>query len=118
MGSFSKLFTFYRNTTCNNLGEKINYDYINIEKISPINIDKAFLIHFRFKSTEELITKFKRGYNDWFGDRLDSFVKESLGTYFDGNELTLEKINYIEKELNVNLSLLRIKYYLSKMFYL
>jgi len=108
----------FRNTTCNNLGEKIKYDYINIESVQPINIDKAFLIHFRFKSTEELITKFKRGYSDWFGDRLDAFVNANLVAYFEENELTLEKLDYIEKELNVHLSKLRLKYYLSRMFYL
>ena len=108
----------FRNNTCNNLGEKINYDYINIESVLPINVDKAFLIHFRFKSTEEFITKFKRGYSDWFGDRLDWFLNENLGDYFGQNNITLEKIDYVERELNVRLFKYRLKYYLSHMFYL
>lgn len=107
-----------RNVTCTNIGKKIISDNINIEAIEKINIDKAFIIHFRYKSTEELINKFKRGYSDWLGQRLPGFLRGNLYEYFEQNQITLEKLDYIEKELNVNLFLLRLKYYISKIFYL
>ena len=106
-----------RNITCNNIGQIIRYERLNFEFIEKINVEKAFIIHFRFKSTEELISKFKRGYSNWFGSRLQGFVKASLNDYFKENNLTLEKIEYVEKELNVNLLSFKINYYLSKIIY-
>ena len=106
-----------RNITCNNIGEKIIYKTINFEKINKINVEKAFIIHFRFKSTEELIIKFKRGYSDWLGPRLHDLIYAYIQEYFEQNEITLEKVEYIERELNVSLLLIKIKYFLSKFFY-
>ena len=77
---------------------------MNFETISPININKAYIIHFRYKSTEEFINKFKRGYSDWFKNRLNKFLLGNLKYYLTVNNATLEKINYIEKELRVDLS--------------
>ena len=51
-----------RNITCNNEGKKIYYKKINFETLYPININKAYIIHFRYKSTEEFVNKLKRGY--------------------------------------------------------
>ena len=107
-----------RNITCNNIGEKINYKKLNFEKIYKINVEKAFIIHFRFKSTEELIMKFTRGYSDWLGSWSKSFIKISVREYLEQNELTLEKIDYIEKGLNISLFLYKIKYFISKFIYL
>ena len=53
-----------------------------------------------------------------FGDRLDWFLNENLGDYFGQNNITLEKIDYVERELNVHLFKYKLKYYLSHMFYL
>ena len=92
-----------RNVTCENTGAKINYKDINFEKKLPINIEKAFIIHFRYKSTEEFVMKYKRGYSDWFGKGLQNFLNTNLADYLDHNELTMEKIEYLEKELKVNL---------------
>ena len=92
-----------RNITCENTGEKINYEDINFEKKLPINIEQAFIIHFRYKSTEEFVMKYKRGYSDWFGEGLQNFLNVNLADYLDNNELTMEKIEYLEKELKVNL---------------
>ena len=55
-----------RNFTCNNIGQIIQYKNINFEYIYPINIEKAYIIHFKYKSTEEFINKYKRGYSNWF----------------------------------------------------
>ena len=82
--------------------------------------EKAFLIHFRFKSTEEVINKYKRGYSNWFGNKENEkgFINRNLGDYFEENELTLDKINYIERELKYNLLYYRIIYYFRKILLL
>ena len=77
---------------------------INIEYINNINIKKAFIIHFNYKSTEEFIKKYKRGYSNWFGERLPIFLKSKIDNYFKDNKITKEKVEYFEKELNINLS--------------
>ena len=92
-----------RNITCDNTGAKIDYKNLILERILPINIEKAFIIHFRFRSAEEYVTKTKRGYSDWYGNRLQKILNSNLADYLDNNELTMEKIEYLEKELKVNL---------------
>ena len=84
---------------------------MEIEEVNPINIKKAYIIHFRYKSTEEFILKYKRGYSNWFGDRIKSFLYVNLKEYFQLNQLTLEKINLIEKELNLSLIEFKNEYY-------
>ena len=106
-----------RNISCNSIGKQIISKKVNIESVSPINVEKAFIIHFRYKSTEEFINKYKRGYSNWLGDRTESFLKSNIGEYFRQSELTLEKIEYIEKELDLYLFSFRMKYYLSKIIY-
>ena len=93
-----------RNITCNNIGKKIYYKDLNFEGIKPINTKKAYIIHFRYKSTEELINKLKRGYSNWFKNKLRKFIIRNIETYLKINKPTLEKINLIEKELKVDLS--------------
>jgi len=89
-----------RNISCNNIGEKINNDKINFEYIRKINIQNAFIIHFKYKSTEEYIHKIKRGYHVWTKDYI---LKTSIKSYLKDNEITKEKIEYFKKELNINL---------------
>ena len=80
-----------------------NSSNIDFGILEPINIDKAFIIHFKYKSTEEFINKYKRGYNNWFYKNKNYlFIK--LKGFFDINEITYEKINYIERELCLNLT--------------
>ena len=100
----SPYFSPIKNITCTNDGKIINYTNINFEYIKDINTDKAYIIHFRFKSTQEFIMKYKRGYSNWHGNTISQVLNERLSTYFEENGITLEKINYIEKELNLNLS--------------
>ena len=102
-----------KNVTCTNNGNIINYTNINFEKIYNINIDKSYIIHFRFKSTEEFINKYRRGYNNWHGKRINQVLLERLSTYFKENGITLEKINYIEKELKLNMTSFRKQLYLN-----
>jgi hypothetical protein len=89
-----------RNITCNNVGEIIKYKNLNFEAIHKINIQKAYIIHFCYKSTEEYINKLKRGYSNWFDAK---FYKNKVKDYFRDNEKTKEKLEYFQKELNINI---------------
>ena len=100
----SPFFSPKRNITCNNAGKRIYYKNMNFETLYPINTEKAYIIHFRYKSTEELINKLKRGYSNWFKNKLRKFIIGNIETYLKINKPTLEKINFIEKELKINLS--------------
>ena len=80
---------------------------MNFQFINNININKSYFIHFRFKSTEELINKMKRGYSNWHKNHEKKVMIERITAYFEENRITLEKINFVEKELKVNLSSIR-----------
>ena len=96
----------FRNISCNNIGKKINNKKINIEYINNINIKKAYIIHYKYKSTEEYINKIKRGYHGW----TKSYIyKTRIKSYFKDNKITKEKIKFFEKELKINLSNYNIK---------
>lgn len=96
----SPYFSPKNNITCNNIGERLNYKFLNFLNISKINIEKAYIIHFRFKSTEEFIKKYKRGYGNWVDSKFLSYL---ISEYFRINQITAKKIEYIEKELKINL---------------
>jgi hypothetical protein len=101
----SPFFSPKKNTTCNNEGKKIFYKKkMNFESLYPINIKKAFIIHYRYKSTEEFVNKYKRGYKDWYGNNTNKFLNGTIKEFFKINKITIQKINYIEKKLNLNLS--------------
>ena len=95
-----------RNVTCNNIGKKLNFKKLNFQDIFDINIDKAYIIHFKYKSTEEYVKKYKRGYRNWFSSR---FLPKRIHEYFRNNEITLKKLKYIEKELKLDLSIYKNK---------
>ena len=73
-------------------------------RIIPINIKRAYIIHFEHKSTEELIKKLKRGYKNWLKSYTRKFMIEKIKYYLRINNATPEKINYLEKELKLNLT--------------
>ena len=100
----SPYFSPKRNVTCNNIGKRIYYKDINFESISPINIKKAYIIHFMFKSTEEFINKLKRGFRNWYGNITKNNLIDKLKFYFIYNKATFEKIKFIVEELDLNLS--------------
>jgi hypothetical protein len=106
-----------RNVTCSNVGKVFSYTNINFESVTPINVEKAFIIHFKYKSTEEFVNKYTRGYRDWFHDYLEQALKNILNEYFEQNKITLEKINLVEKGLKKNLRSFKIDYYFTKIFY-
>jgi hypothetical protein len=95
-----------RNITCNSSGKKIYYKEMNFEYM-PYNIKEAYIIHFKYKSTEEYINKYKRGYHLWKGDKLLDVLKAKIFEYLNDNEVTLEKVEYFEKELNLNLTVFK-----------
>ena len=51
----SPLYSPQRNITCNNIGKIIYYKDLLFESINKINIRKAYIIHYKYKSTEEYI---------------------------------------------------------------
>ena len=89
---------------------------MNFESIKNINTNKAYFVHFTFKSTEEFINKYKRGYSNWHGIHGNQVLLQRIATYFHENGATLEKINYLEKELKLNLSVFRTLIYYNKSF--
>ena len=93
-----------KNITCNNLGRRIYYKKMDFIRIIPINIKRAYIIHFEHKSTEELIKKLKRGYKNWLKSYTRKFMIEKIKYYLRINNATPEKINYLEKELKLNLT--------------
>ena len=93
-----------KNITCNNLGRRIYYKKMDFYRINPINIKRAYIIHFEHKSTEELIKKLKRGYKNWLKSYTRKFMIEKIKNYLRINKATPEKINYLEKELKLNLT--------------
>lgn len=82
---------------CDGFGRKKYYNGIYDK-----NPDYKFyyLDHFYTKSTEEFINKIKRGSIAFGPGKRFNILKN----YFDINIITLEKINYIERALNINLS--------------
>jgi len=93
-----------RNVTCNNVGKKIYYKKMNFELIRKINIEKAYIIHFEFKSTEEFINKIKRGYSNWHGNEIEKVFLKKILFYLKINGASTEKIKFLERELDLNLS--------------
>ena len=59
--------------------------------------------HFYCKSTEEFIEKLRKG------DVYKGTNIEKINRYFSYNKITYEKINYIEKEIGVNLTNYKLK---------
>ena len=94
-----------RNVSCDNTGRLLNYTKINIQSVRPYNTDRAYFLHFYFKSTEEYINKFKRGYKDWPQSKLDGWILN----YFKQNKITIEKIEMLEKAFNITLEKYRKK---------
>ena len=106
-----------RNVSCNNKGDVIVRNKVLYEALEPINIEKAFIIHFRFRSTEELINKNKRGFGEWLHD-LEFTLMSHINDYFQQNRITMEKVEYIEKELKLNLWKFKLQYYFQKLFFI
>ena len=109
----SPLYSPIKNITCNSVGDKIYYKKLNYETLLPINIDNAYIMHFKYKSTEEYINKYKKGYYNLTGINLKKVLDAKILEYIRDNNITKEKKEYLEKELNIN-----ITKYKNNLFYL
>ena len=87
---------------CDGFGRKKYFEGINDK--NP-DYEFYYLDHFYSKSTEEFVNKILRG-SVAYGPNKRFYI---LDNYFDINEITLEKIKYLEKKLNVNLTKYRNK---------
>ena len=94
-----------RNITCDNIGRILNKTNLNFQSIMHVNTDRAYFVHFFFKSTEEYINKYKRGYKDWPHLKMMGMIQN----YFKNNKLTIEKVEMFENELNITLDRYRRK---------
>ena len=92
----------FKNVTCNNEGTKIYYKDMNFQYIRPININKAYIIHFKYKSTEEFMKKFKRIDRHWSKDKQNTQLFINLIDYFKINNATKKKIIFIKNKLNIS----------------
>ena len=66
-----------------------------------------YIIHYFSKSTEEFIKKIMRG-SAYHGFKIEKKIAR-IREYFSVNDITLEKINFIENETKINCSIYRNK---------
>ena len=97
------------NVSCDNEGNQIIYKNWDLGYVYPINIKKAYIIHFRYRSTEEFINKYKKDLYNWRGNYTENRLKALLKLYLTQNKITLEKLYFLERELKVNLSIYKHK---------
>ena len=85
---------------CNGFGQKSH-----VKKIESLNPDYEFnfIRHYYGKSTQEFIEKIKRG--DLLRGNAKRIIEWAIEKYFYINEITLEKINYIKKNLGNEINL-------------
>ena len=108
-----------RNVTCTNTGEIVDTSKnVRIELSYEINVEKAFIIHFRYKTVDEFVIKYKRGYSDWFGDTVKELFDSNIYWFLLINKLSWEKINIIEKGLNISLTKYKITWLLRELFFM
>ena len=81
---------------CYSFGEK---------KPKKKDYNNYFIDHFYYKSTEEFIEKINRG--DSFYNNTYELKNSKIKDYFTHNKITLEKIDYLEKETKINLTKFR-----------
>ena len=105
----SPVFSPKKNITCNNEGKIMSFKHFEFVSSNQISTKNAYIIHYKFKSTEEFINKYKRGYRNWLGNKINKVLQRLINDFFIVNKITIEKINFIEKELNLNLTKYRNK---------
>ena len=89
---------------CNSNGNIIKPSIkLKIEnKNNEFYLNNNYIDHYCFKSTEEYINKINKG-DGIFGYN-NKTKKHKINLYFKYNKITLEKINYIEKETGFDLT--------------
>ena len=89
------LYNTYKN--CDGFGKPAKINGISCE-IS--DFEYYYIDHYNFKSTEEFIDKINKGDVLYYKDN----IMDRIRTYFGINKITIEKIEFIEKETKMNLS--------------
>lgn len=86
---------------CNPLGLTVKSDSC----FAPYNFDLAFFKHYSTKTAQEYAWKMKRGFPDqvWDGSRIKELVETR---FFRTNEITKEKIEILNKELDMDFTYL------------
>ena len=80
---------------CNGYGQEVNLLGLNLDK--P-DFENYYIDHYFYKSLEEFMEKLNDvGYDS-------DFKNETIGRFFQHNNITIEKIDYIEKKKKMNLS--------------
>ena len=92
--------------SCNGFGKKIKIRGFHIKNI---DFKYYYIDHYYSKSLEEFVEKLNKGDGHFKKDK--NFIYHRIKRYFTVNKITLEKIEYIEKKVDVNLSLYRKKLY-------
>ena len=89
--------------SCNGFG-----DFRELKGINTDNADHYYnyIDHYYSKSTEEFVNKLLKG-SVALGNNTDAYIYR-IGIYFYINEITLDKINYIENRTKLNLDKYRL----------
>jgi hypothetical protein len=65
-----------------------NFNKSNLKELyDEFNCNKAYIIHYKYKSIEDFINKLKRDYSKWFDF---NFLPKRIDEYFKNNKPTLE----------------------------
>lgn len=92
---------------CNSFGEIVEPTQ-KMKMTNDINNFKNnYIDHYCFKSTEEYINKINKG-DAIFGKNIKTMMHK-IKLYFNYNKITLEKIEFIEKESGLNLNEYKLK---------
>ena len=84
---------------CNGYGKEA--DLVNRAYIKNSDFENYYIDHYYSKSLEEFVKKVNKG--DGFYEKKINYKKHRIRRYFKYNEITLEKIKYIEKKTGINL---------------
>ena len=84
---------------CNGYGKKAKL--INRAYMKNSDFENYYIDHYYSKSVEEFVKKVNKG--DGFFEKKLNYKKHRIRRYFKFNEITLEKIEYIEKNTGINL---------------
>ncbi len=71
---------------------------------SPPNYEFAYIKHFSTKTVEEYLGKIKRGRSDLLVKLDTNYWREKFQYFFDINRKTKEKLDFIKKALNIDIS--------------
>lgn len=92
---------------CNSFGEKVEPTQKMKMDNDINNFKNNYIDHYCFKSTEEYINKINKG--DAIFGKNKKIMMHKIKLYFNYNKITLEKIQFIEKESGLDLKEYKLK---------